>query len=107
MSCKDMKVQGRGQQALSRDLARIAETTRSNFSVFMVINADVKDGVPKIPPFVTSQGESLRAAGWNVSFGVIDDRTTPTGLLRNVKRLKQEREGAGRGIVHAQYGTVT
>jgi hypothetical protein len=58
----------------TRAPALMAEITRSRLSVFIVINADVKNGVPKIPPFVTSQGESLRAAGWNVSFGIIDNR---------------------------------
>ena len=91
----------------TRALALPAETTHSSLPVFMVINADVQNGMPEIPPFITSQGESLRTAGWNVSFGIIDDRTTPIGFLRNIKRLKQERARAEYGIVHAQYGSVT
>jgi len=91
----------------TRDLALMAEVTRSSLSVFIVINADIQHGVSNIPPFVTSQGESLRAAGWDVLFGIIDDRTTLSGLLRNIKRLKQERARAADGIVHAQYGSVT
>src|SRR5262249_60484504 len=91
----------------TKDLALMAEVTRSSLSVFIVINADIQHGVSNIPPFVTSQGESLRAAGWDVSFGIIDDRLTPHGLLRNIKRLKQERARAEDEILHAQDGPVT
>ncbi|MGE3539043.1 MAG: glycosyltransferase [Candidatus Tectimicrobiota bacterium] len=91
----------------AKDQSQTAETRHDTAVVFMVINADVKHGVPTIPPFVTSQAESLRTLGWHVSLGVIDDRTTPGGVLRNIKRLRQERAGASRGLVHAQYGSVT
>ena len=76
-------------------------------SVFMVVNSNLKDGTPKISSFVMSQAESLRAVEWQTVFGVVDDRTSIRGILRNIKRLNGEIAQIKPGLVHAQYGSVT
>jgi teichuronic acid biosynthesis glycosyltransferase TuaC len=76
-------------------------------SVFMVIAGNWKNGALAIPTFVRSQAESLRSAGWEVTLGVVDDRTSVHGILRNVRRLRREVNRSRPGLVHAQYGSVT
>jgi teichuronic acid biosynthesis glycosyltransferase TuaC len=76
-------------------------------TVFMVVNANLKGGLPEISPFVESQAESLRKAGWEVFFGVVDDRTSLRRVLRNVRKLKVELAQVRPKLVHAQYGSVT
>jgi glycosyltransferase involved in cell wall biosynthesis len=73
----------------------------------MVVGGNLKDGMPQIPTFVQSQAESLQNAGWEVVFGVVDDRTSVGGILRNVRLLKGEVAQANPNLVHAQYGSVT
>ena len=76
-------------------------------SVFMIVNSNLKDGTPKISSFVMSQAESLRSVEWRTFFGVVDDRTSIRGILRNIKRLKRDIPKIKPGLVHAQYGSVT
>lgn len=76
-------------------------------SVFMVTNANVKDGLPEISSLVEHQAESLRKIGWAVAVGVIDDRTSLSGIYRNAKKLKMELAHVRPRLVHAQYGSVT
>lgn len=76
-------------------------------SVFMVVGANRKDGVLEIPSFVTSQAESLQNVGWEVFLGVVDDRTSVRGILRNLRTLKRQVAHAKPTLVHAQYGSVT
>jgi teichuronic acid biosynthesis glycosyltransferase TuaC len=76
-------------------------------SVFMVRNCDLKDGVPEIPTFLKHKAESLRALGWEVFIGGVDDRRSIRGILRNVQRLKKEVARHEPGLVHAKYGSVT
>jgi teichuronic acid biosynthesis glycosyltransferase TuaC len=76
-------------------------------SVFMVLNCNVKSETPQISSFVKSQAESLRDAGWEVSLGIVDDRTSLHGIVRNIRRLKREIGHARPGLVHAQYGSMT
>ena len=73
----------------------------------MLVNGRRRDGALDIPNFVNSQAESLRQAGWEVVFGVVDDRTSIHGILRNVRRLRSEIAQVKPGLVHAQYGSVT
>lgn len=76
-------------------------------SVFMVIGASVRDGVAHVSPFVATQAASVREVGWEVFLGVVDDRTSLRGVLRNVRRLRREIAKANPGVVHPQYGSVT
>lgn len=76
-------------------------------SVFMVTNANVKDGVPEISSLVEHQAESLRKIGWAVHVGIIDDRTSLRGISRNASELKTELARVRPLLVHAQYGSVT
>jgi teichuronic acid biosynthesis glycosyltransferase TuaC len=76
-------------------------------SVFMVIAGNWQNGALAIPTFVKSQAESLRSAGWEVSLGVVNNRTSVHGILQNVRRLRREVSRSRPGLVHAQYGSVT
>jgi teichuronic acid biosynthesis glycosyltransferase TuaC len=76
-------------------------------SVFMCMNGNRTDGVWEIPTFVKTQVESLRSAGWEVLMGIVDDRTSVHGILRNVRKLWKQVSRAAPGLVHAQYGSVT
>ena len=59
-------------------------------SIFMVVNGSWKEaGALDIPTFVSSQAESLRRLGREVVFGLVDDRTSIRGILRNVRQLKR------------------
>lgn len=73
----------------------------------MVTNANRKAGLPEISPFVEGQAESLRRVGWEVSLGIIDDRTSVGGIYRNARKLKLELAHVRPRLVHAQYGSVT
>ncbi len=73
----------------------------------MVVSGSLKDGVPETNTFVTSQAESLRASGWEVILGVVDDRTSFRGIARNIRRLREEIARTQARLVHAQYGSVT
>jgi len=79
----------------------------SKQSVFMVINSNVKIGVPEISSFVRTQINSLRHVGWEIFIGVLDDRTSLSGIIRNTWRLRREISQTQPGLVHAQYGSVT
>ena len=76
-------------------------------SVFMVTNANIKNGVPDINSFVRSQADSILSVGWEVFMGVVDDRTSVPGILRNIRRLRQQVAQMKPGLVHVQYGSVT
>lgn len=78
-----------------------------NASVFMVANGNVKNGLPDISSFVQSQANSIGMAGWEVFIGVVDDRTSVSGIIRNIRRLRQEIIQARPGLVHVQYGSMT
>jgi teichuronic acid biosynthesis glycosyltransferase TuaC len=81
--------------------------TGYNSSVFMVVNGTIKNGEPQYPTFIRTQIETLRQAGCQVVVSVVDDRTSVHGVLRNIRRLKNELAVAQSQIVHAQYGSVT
>ncbi len=83
----------------------VAEQTLKS-SVFMVTAGNVKGQPGDVVSFVQSQAGSIRTAGWKVTFGLVDDRTSLGGILRNVRRLKKEIRQKNPGLVHAQYGSV-
>jgi teichuronic acid biosynthesis glycosyltransferase TuaC len=76
-------------------------------SVFMIVNGLLEESEPQFPTFVRSQAEALRNAGWQVSVGVIYDRTSVQGILRNIRRLNKEVAAVNAQVIHAQYGSVT
>jgi teichuronic acid biosynthesis glycosyltransferase TuaC len=76
-------------------------------SVFMVVSGNWTDGALEISTFVKTQVESLRCAGWEVLLGVVDDRTSMRGTLRNIHRLRKQAAVTRPGLIHAQYGSVT
>jgi glycosyltransferase involved in cell wall biosynthesis len=71
------------------------------------MNGRFRNGMPEVVSFVSSQAAAVERAGWRVTLGVVDNRTSPYGILRNVKRLHREIAEARPAVVHAQYGTVT
>jgi len=73
----------------------------------MIVNSNLKDRVPEISSFVVSQAKSLKDSAWQIFFGIVDDRTSVRGILRNISRLKEEISRVNPRIVHAQYGSVT
>jgi teichuronic acid biosynthesis glycosyltransferase TuaC len=75
--------------------------------VLVVAPGDWQDGRPRVFPFVETQIASLREAGWDVRIGLVDDRTSPTGVARNIRRILGEARAFDPAVVHAQYGTVT
>jgi len=78
-----------------------------NTSVFMVTNSNLKKGIPDVFTFVNSQADSIKKAGWKMHMGVVDDRTSVKGILRNIRKLRSEVVLVKPGLVHAQYGSVT
>jgi glycosyltransferase involved in cell wall biosynthesis len=76
-------------------------------SVFMVVNSNLKEGSYEISNFVETQAKSLRDFDCQTAFGVVDDRTSIRGIVRNITRLKGEIAQTKPGLVHAQYGSVT
>jgi glycosyltransferase involved in cell wall biosynthesis len=79
----------------------------SRDTVFMVVSGSLREGLPKTNSFVKTQADSIRVAGWNVCLGVVDDRTSFRGVIRNIRRLKIEIAQVKPRLVHAQYGSVT
>ena len=76
-------------------------------SIFMVVSGEWKGHEFYPPTFVKSQTESLRNAGYEVFWGIVDDRTSMQGIIRNFKRLRQEISDIQPEVVHAQYGSMT
>jgi glycosyltransferase involved in cell wall biosynthesis len=76
-------------------------------SVFFVASGNPKDGVAEPSIFVNSQVDSVQQAGWKVFLSIVDDRTSIRGVLRNLRRIRQEVDREKPGLVHAQYGSIT
>jgi len=75
-------------------------------SVYMLTGGNVVDGTPVISSFVAVQARSVEQAGWRVKLGLVDDRTTVRGVVRNLKRMLREIAAEGPAVVHAQYGSM-
>ena len=74
----------------------------------MVVPGNVEDGEARVAlPFVRSQAESMERAGWMVMYGIVDDRTSPSGVLRNAKKLQALTRQVEPSLIHAQYGSMT
>ncbi|GJL59416.1 MAG: hypothetical protein NPIRA03_22730 [Nitrospirales bacterium] len=76
-------------------------------SVYMVANGNVINGIPEISTFVQSQASSMRMAGWEVFLGIVDDRTSIKGIIRNIRRLQGEVGQKKPDLVHVLYGSMT
>ena len=73
----------------------------------MITNGNKKDGLAIFSTFVKTEVKSVKSCRWDVSMGVVDDRTSVQEILRNVRIHKQKIAQASPGLVHAQYGSVT
>jgi teichuronic acid biosynthesis glycosyltransferase TuaC len=73
-------------------------------SVFVVAPGSALEGVSCL---VSEQIASVRDSEWEACLGVVDDRASPGGILRNIRRLKAEISGKKPLVVHAHYGSVT
>ena len=62
---------------------------------FKFVNHHVGDLAP------SGQADSIRDAECEVFMGVIDDRTSVTGILRNVHRLKRQVSQMNPDLVHS------
>ncbi|HBP86347.1 MAG TPA: glycosyltransferase [Nitrospirales bacterium] len=78
-----------------------------NASVFMVTNSNLKNGIPNVFTFVNSQARSIKKTGWKIFMGVVDDRTSIKGIVRNIRKLRSEVALESPGLIHAQYGSMT
>jgi glycosyltransferase involved in cell wall biosynthesis len=74
--------------------------------VFIIAPA-IRPNSDETSSIVADQVTSLRRLGWKVVVGVVDDRTSIPGILRNVRRLATQVAHVKPSVVHAQYGTVT
>ena len=63
------------------------------------------DGVA-VPHAYATQIEFLRRAGNEVKIFGVDDRTSPRGIFRNVRELREEIERFGPHLIVAYYGTM-
>lgn len=61
----------------------------------------------RISVFMSAQIESLCNRGWQPYVGILDDRTSPVGVVRSVLRLRSEMRTSQAALVHALYGSVT
>lgn len=75
-------------------------------SVLMVTAGSPGDGKRSISSFVKVQAESLEEIGWTVHYGLVDDRRSVLGIMRNTRRLSHDCRRLRPGVVHAQYGSV-
>ena len=75
-------------------------------SVYMLTSGNMVDGVPVFSPFVRVQSRFLRERGLSVTVGIVDDRTSIPGLLRNFRRIRQEVADLRPAVVHVQYGSM-
>ncbi len=74
----------------------------------MIVPGAVEGGEVRVNrAFVTSQAESMDQVGWTVVLGVVDDRTSPSGVMRNAKKLLALARRVRPTLIHAQYGSVT
>ena len=89
--------------ALSESASRAASGCR----VFMVASGSLQGSKADVGILVENQAASLHSTGWSLTLGVLDDRTSISGILRNVRRLRREVSDAMATVVHAQYGSVT
>ncbi|MFM8321884.1 MAG: glycosyltransferase, partial [Chloroflexota bacterium] len=65
------------------------------------------DLFPDLPHAYATQIEKLREAGNIIRVFAVDDRTTPGGISRNVRQLRQEIERHQPDLLVTYYGTVT
>jgi glycosyltransferase involved in cell wall biosynthesis len=75
-------------------------------SVYMLTSATLVNGTPDFSPFVAVQARYVEQTGWRVAVGLVDDRTTVAGVLRNLRRMFREIGADPPGVVHAQYGSM-
>ncbi len=74
----------------------------------MVVPGRVEGGEINVAlPFVKNQAESMERAGWMVVYGVVDDRTSLSGVIRNAKKLRTLARRVEPSLIHAQYGSMT
>jgi len=75
-------------------------------SIYMVIGGNKVNETMQVSCFVTEQAASLQKAGLDVCWGIVDDRTSLHGIMRNIQRLRRAINQQSPAIVHAQYGSM-
>lgn len=74
--------------------------------IYMLTSGKMVDGVPMFSPFVKVQSHFLRERGLSVKVGIVDDRTSVLGVIRNFKRIRKEIADLRPEVVHVQYGSM-
>jgi glycosyltransferase involved in cell wall biosynthesis len=77
-----------------------------NQRIYMLTSGKMVDGVPMFSPFVKVQSHFLRERGLSVKVGIVDDRTSVLGVIRNFKRIRKEIADLRPAVVHVQYGSM-
>ena len=75
-------------------------------SVYMLTGSTMVNGKPGFSPFVAVQARYVEQTGWRVALGLVDDRTSIAGVVRNLRRMRHELGADPPGVVHAQYGSM-
>jgi glycosyltransferase involved in cell wall biosynthesis len=73
----------------------------------MVVAGPADTTEPNAPPYLITQVQALRDLGVEVSYGIVDDRTSIHGILRNLTRLKRRVADVNPAVIHAQYASIS
>jgi glycosyltransferase involved in cell wall biosynthesis len=98
---------GRHEPPAASTLSESASRASNGCRVFMVASGSFRGSKADVGVLVENQAASLHSTTWPLTLGVLDDRTSISGILRNVRRLRKEVDGAMATVVHAQYGSMT
>lgn len=74
--------------------------------IYMLTSGKIVDGQPVFSPFVTVQSRALQERGVSVTVGIVDDRTSIRGVMRNLRRIRREISALRPDVVHVQYGSM-
>ncbi len=77
-----------------------------NLRILVTTDAERTPGEAAAPHAYATQVEYLRRAGNDVCLFGVDDRTSPGGILRNIRELRQEVTRFRPDLLVAYYGTV-
>jgi glycosyltransferase involved in cell wall biosynthesis len=75
-------------------------------TVFFLVGANFIDGSIRIPHVLASQVQAIQDLGWQIHLICIDDRTSFSGILRNLINVIHLKQLYKPAIVHASYGTM-
>jgi glycosyltransferase involved in cell wall biosynthesis len=74
--------------------------------IYMMTSGQIVGGPIVFSPFVKVQTRALQQRGVSVTIGIVDDRTSMRGVLRNLRRIRREIAALRPDVVHVQYGSM-